>query len=227
MITEKVEYTNPVFADYQDVHPGASAILFGCGPTLKEWQEREYPGVLRVGVNELIFTPIALDYYFVGDNQINHRPQTFGNNKAAYYAYEPRLAKFVRKQTWGSRGEMPRDFTNALYYWCDMSRNLVRDIVSQPLACCASISFEAFQFMLYTGIKRIYFVGHDCNYTRGTFRTASANDAFHLQCGSDIITDWEMVANEWLPANYPEVEIFSIRPVALKVFPEVTQDEIY
>lgn len=227
MISEKTTDTNPVFADYLDIHLGQSAILFGCGPTLRDWQDREYPDVVRVGVNELIFTPIALDYYFVGDNQINHRPETFAANKAAYYAYEPRLAKFVRKQTWGTRGEMPGDIENAQYYWCDMSRNLVKDIVNQPLACCASISFEAFQFMLYTGIKRVYFVGHDCSYTNGTFRTASANDAFHQQCGTDIIADWQMVAAEWLPRNYPDVEVFSIRPVALKVFPEVSQDDIY
>ncbi|KAA3615506.1 MAG: hypothetical protein DWQ05_14240 [Calditrichaeota bacterium] len=220
------QYTNLFFEEYKDIHYGQSAIIFGSGPSLNEWEDNEYPDVIRAGVNELVFTPILLDYYFSGDSQEVHRPGTFAKNKQAYYDYLPRIQKFIRKQTWGERGALPRDISNAVYYWCDLTSTPVKDISTQPVGCCASISFEALQFLLYAGIKRVYLVGQDCSYNKGTFRSATANDPFHITCGNDMLVDWQMIHDQWLPENYPDVEIFSIRPVALKTFPEVSQNEI-
>ena len=91
------------------------------------------------------------------------------------------------------------------------------------MSCVASISFEALQFMLYTGVTKIYLVGHDCDYTEGTF-TGTPTGRWH-DAGYYIHKYWKVV-KEWVEVHYPEVEIYSINPVGLSIFPTIIEEEI-
>jgi hypothetical protein len=98
-----------------------------------------------------------------------------------------------------------------------------KDISEGSMSCVASISFEALQFMLYTGITKIYLVGHDCDYSEGTF-TGTPTGQWH-NAGYHIHEYWKVV-KEWIEINYPHVEIYSINPVGLKLFPTIIEQEI-
>ena len=98
-----------------------------------------------------------------------------------------------------------------------------KDISKGHLKAVASISFEILQFMLYCGVKNIFLVGHDCDYSDGTF----AKIMIGKQQGADyyILRYWKIV-KMWLLNNYPDVNIRVINPVALDIFPEATANDI-
>ena len=98
-----------------------------------------------------------------------------------------------------------------------------KDISKGSLTAVASISFEILQFMLFCGVKKIYLVGHDCNYDQGTF--AKIMIGKQQGAGYWIARYWKIVKG-WVEENYPDVEIYSINPVALDIFPTVKQNNI-
>ena len=113
------------------------------------------------------------------------------------------------------------------YYTCTLGGSpqtclFKKDISEGSLVGVASISFEALQFILYSGVKNIYLVGHDCDYTTGTFRTQFAGQ--HVE-GNHMLQYWPLV-KDWVEKNYPDVNIYSINPVALNIFPEAQIEDI-
>ena len=214
--------TNP-FGTYKNSLTGKSGILFGSGPTIKEFQSNL--DVVRVGLNEQIYLNLNLDYWFMGDTFPRDHSK-FINCFNDYNQYRPNKTKFIRYQTWGERGRMPLGMKHSTYYQCDLGGIpdkclFQKDISQGNLVGVASISFEALQFMLYAGLKKIYLVGHDCDYSFGTFRTQITNKDEGLL----VVRYWKMVKT-WITENYPDVEIYSIRPVALTIFDEVSEEDI-
>lgn len=225
---------NP-FKPFKNIHLNESAILFGSGPTLESFDASSVPSnFIKVGLNEQIFLDLDLDYWFMGDSFPRDKNK-FTNFFDDYNNYKPKLAKFIRFQTWGEHGSMPLNMKHSLYYKCDEHKEtnsvilpngattrlpqkclFQNDISENNLIAVATISFEALQFILYTGIKNIYLVGHDCDYSYGTFRTKmidNYDEEYH------ILSYWNHV-NNWLKENMPEVKIYSINPVALNIFEE-------
>jgi hypothetical protein len=230
------------FAEYHNKHEGASAILFGSGPTILEFNSGQVPSdVLRYGVNDQIFLDLNLDYWFMGD-AMPQVPEKFYNRYKEYNEYKPNIQKFVRFQVWEDNrvidvppygelprsGQMPARMKHAKYYACDSDGNpdtcmFKKDITDGALIAVASISFEVLQFMLFSGIKKIYLVGHDCNYDKGTF--AKIMIGKEQQAGYWIARYWGIVKG-WIEENYPDVEIYSINPVSLNIFPTADQNNI-
>ena len=232
---------NP-FAEYYNKHLGEKAILFGSGPTILEFNSGQSPSdVLRYGVNDQIFLDLNLDYWFMGD-AMPQIPSKFYNRYTEYNEYKPNIQKFVRFPIWEDNrqievppygmvprsGQMPNNMKHAKYYTCDSDGNpdecmFKKDISQGPLMAVASISFEVLQFMLYCGIKKIFLVGHDCNYDNGTF----AKIMIGKEQNADywILKYWHIV-KAWVEEHYPEVEIYSINPVALDIFPVLKQNNI-
>ena len=197
--------------------------------------------VLKFGVNDQIFLDLDLDYWFMGD-AMPQVPEKFYNRYIEYNEYKPNIQKFIRHPIWKDdrlieipgigvvprSGQMPGRIKHAKYYECDSDGNpdtcmFKKDITVGPLMAVASISFEVLQFMLFSGIKKIYLVGHDCNYDNGTFAKIMIGKA--QGAGHWIARYWKIVKG-WIEENYPDVEIYSINPVALDMFPTVEQNNI-
>lgn len=234
-------FDNP-FLEYKNKHDGASAILYGSGPTILKFDDSVIsPSILRFGVNDQIFLNLNLDYWFMGD-AMPQVPSKFYDRFEQYNEYAPNEQKFVRYcnwednreivvPPWGSvprNGQLPLNMKNTKYYMCDSGGNpnrclFKKDISKGHLKAVASISFEILQFMLYCGVKNIFLVGHDCDYSDGTF----AKIMIGKQQGADyyILRYWKIV-KMWLLNNYPDVNIRVINPVALDIFPEATANDI-
>ena len=215
---------NP-FGAYKDRHLGESAIFYGSGPTIKEFST-DRKDILKIGLNEQIYLDLDLDYWFMGDT-FPRNPDKFINCFEDYNEYKPNITKFIRYQLWGERGRMPPGMKHSQYYTCTLGGSpqtclFKKDISEGSLVGVASISFEALQFILYSGVKNIYLVGHDCDYTTGTFRTQFAGQ--HVE-GNHMLQYWPLV-KDWVEKNYPDVNIYSINPVALNIFPEAQIEDI-
>jgi len=218
-----INIPNP-FGPYKDKHLGESAIFYGSGPTIMDFSTSA--DILKVGLNEQIYLDLDLDYWFMGDT-FPRNPNKFINCFDDYNEYKPKKAKFVRYQLWGERGRMPLGMKHATYYTCTLGGSpdkclFSKDISKGSLVGVASISFETLQFMLFAGIQKIYLVGHDCDYTSGTFRTEFPGQ--HSE-GNHMLSYWKKV-KIWINKNYPDVEIYSVSPVALQIFPEVRAEDI-
>ena len=213
---------NP-FGAYKNRHARQSAILFGSGPTIRTFKTGK--NIVKVGLNEQIYLDLDLDYWFMGDT-FPRNPAKFINCFEDYNEYKPNLTKFIRYQTWGERGRMPLGMKHTTYYTCSLGGIpdtclFEEDISEGSLVGVASISFEALQFMLYAGIKNIYLVGHDCDYSFGTFRT----EIDHKAEGILVLRYWKMV-KAWIEEHYPDVTLYSIDPVALDIFECVKEKDI-
>ena len=226
---------NP-FSDYKNSHSGATAILFGSGPSLLQFDAGNIPGsILRFGVNDQIFLNLDLDYWFMGDS-VPQVPSKFWDRLKDYNDYTPKLQKFIRYCNWkddrkivvppygfvSRNGQLPWGMKNSKYYVADSGGNpeqclFKKDMSQGHLAAVASISFEVLQFMLYCGVQKIFLVGHDCDYSNGTF--AKIMIGKQQQADYYILRYWKIV-KEWVEENYGGVQIYSINPVALDVFPE-------
>ena len=222
------------FQRYKDIHENASAIMFGNGPTLKQFvDKKENTSIIRAGLNEIIFTDIDIDYFFLGDAG----DKNLTKDMQAYHDYFPKKQKFV--------GLDPRDFLNfqlyldgglvdkAIHYDCHVDRSrggydaMAKDLSSSPMPRLGSISFEVLQFLLYTGVKKIFLVGHDCDYRFGTFTGENVNLTDVAHGGSiKLLNSWNHAKN-FIDKEYPEVEIYSVNPVALTIFPAVDQAEVW
>tara|TARA_Y100001970_G_scaffold234766_1_gene293359 strand:- start:557 stop:1222 length:666 start_codon:yes stop_codon:yes gene_type:complete len=213
---------NP-FGNYKNAHLGQSAILYGSGPSIMDFKTNK--NVVKVGLNEQIYLDINLDYWFMGDT-FPRNPAKFINCFDDYNNYKPNITKFIRYQLWGERGRMPLGMKHSTYYTCNLGGIpneclFEKDISQGPLMGVASISFEALQFMLYAGFKNIYLVGHDCDYSFGTFRT----EIDHKSEGVLVLRYWKLV-KDWISVHYPDVKIHCINPVALKIFQEASEADI-
>ena len=240
-MTTAADILNP-FGTYQNIHKGASAFLFGSGPSLLEVDPSQISSApLRFGVNDQIFLDLDLDYWFMGDS-VPQVPAKFWDRLRAYNNYLPKLQKFVRFCNWednrkiivppygevARNGQLPLGMKNCKYYVADSGGNpdeclFKKNIAEGHLKAVASISFEVLQFMLYCGIQKIYLVGHDCDYSKGTF--AKIMIGKQQQADYYILRYWKIVA-EWIAQNYPDVEIHSINPRALDIFPEAQLKDI-
>jgi hypothetical protein len=161
---------------------------------------------------------------------------------ASYNDYLPKEQKFVRYCNWKDdreiivhpwgrvprNGQLPLGMKNTKYYMCDSGGNpdkclFKKDISKENLTAVASITFEVLQFVLYTGIKKIYLVGQDCDYSNGTF--AKIMIGKQQQADYYILRYWKIVKN-WIEQIYPDVEIYSINPVALDIFTTIGNKDI-
>jgi hypothetical protein len=215
---------NPHLEKYKNIHEGEHAILYGSGPTLL--QSIGFDGPLKCGSNEQIYADLNLDYYFIGDAGTTKRG--YLSDPESYLNFKPNIMRFCRTRPVDSRAKgytpMPQDMSDWIYYkitdelW-DRTPAISSDI-TKDIYDSGSISYEALQFILYTGVKTIFLIGHDCSYAQGSFKTKMNG----FKWGNTILKNWESIA-ESVKEHYPEVNIYIINPVAMNFFPEITLDE--
>ena len=232
---------NVCFEPFKGVHRGKSAAVMGCGPSLELYDGSK--NLIHIGCNELIYSPeLSLDYHFVGDAQAGwpNRRKTFHHDPQAYNNYQPRLAKFVRDHPQDecsvlrSNGHRPVD--HAIHYdVCPPGTSYARfktsrqaefqtDIVNNYMYSRMSISWEMMQFALWTGVDKIYLLGHDCSYAKGSIHNPHIRNYGGIPRGP-LIQRWKEMM-DWILMNYPNVDVMCINPDAMRYFDEVTLDQV-
>ena len=217
---------NP-FGAYKDRHLGESAIFYGSGPTIKEFSA-DRKDILKIGLNEQIYLDLDLDYWFMGDT-FPRNPDKFINCFEDYNEYKPNITKFIRYQLWGERGRMPPGMKHSQYYTCTLGGSpqtclFKKDISEGSLVGVASISFEALQFILYSGVKNIYLVGHDCDYTTGDHGGSQIGK--NLNAGFWIARYWK-ICEPWIKKKYPKLKIYWVNQKMTDLFNNIDIEDFY
>jgi len=161
---------NSVFLPFKDKHVGYSAILFGTGPTLKDYDFLEDNGTtLKVGVNGIIAKAIPLDYYFCGHvdarsqlylPMIKDIPVTYAKFAYVKFNGSRRSTQLDGSKLTVCMSKLEAERLGLLPYEISSNVGFHDDITKHPLVNHL-ISFSALQFLVYTGIKVIYLVGQD------------------------------------------------------------------
>lgn len=199
---------NKPLEGFRDIHKGGIAILFATGPSVKKYNlingSEEF---IKVGVNRIYDYSIIvsiLDYYFFGSHynlDELHRENidkvckeySFIKLASAYEDGRPTGRGNISPEQAEELGAIPFE-NNVLSFSND---------VAKYSTFGRSITFPALQFILYTGISRIYLVGCDIVGTYG--------GGFERTLGQL----WKKFVS-FKEEYYPEVDIVSINPVGLR-----------
>ena len=232
---------NSCFKPFKDIHKGMSAAVMGCGPTLNLYDGSK--NLIHVGCNELLYSQeLSLDYHFVGDSQSDwpDRKKTFAKDPKAYNDYSPNISKFVRDHPQDEcsiiQANKGRLVSGALHY--DVAtpgmtykgfkkhrqKEFQKDILSNYMYSRISITWEMMQFILWTGVSRIYLMGHDCSYREGTVHNPTVR-AYGGMPRSGLIEKWKEI-KVWIEKEYPNVDVACINPDEMRCFKEVTLDQV-
>ena len=105
---------------------------------------------------------------------------------------------------------------------CDMNLNNINVELSKQPFLNHSIVFPSVQFALYSGFKKIYLVGCDCN---GFFHSQNFlnNKQNNPQIDMDLVYWWKQIYN-FKNTYYPSTNIININPIGLK---NVMDSDIY
>jgi len=225
-----------LFESFKDCHKGETAIFFGSGPTLKKFKNRDDINYVRVGVNETIYLDFLLDYLIVGDAadpKFYDRIDDFHKYKPNHFKLmgrDPRVALDVIKAVGGVDG--------SLYYDCRLKGKFAHNLVTDKVSRWGSISFDVMQILAWMGFKNIVLVGHDCDYTDGTFHTSWEKAKSLSKVGAEVplpagphvgyklVDHWGKV-QKFLTEKYPDLNVFSFNPKALSCFPEITEKDMW
>ena len=85
------------------------------------------------------------------------------------------------------------------------------DLATKPPAAAGSVAFPAMQFLLWTGVKRIYVVGADIVDGRRIGEKKPSQDYVR----QNFLGRWQEF-ERWVGVAYPSVEIIPLNPVGLK-----------
>ena len=236
-----INIQNP-FGPYKNIHKGKSAILFGSGPTLLDFNSGQVPSdVLRFGINDQIFLDLNLDYWFMGDSH-RQEPDYFFGKFELYNDYKPNKQKFVRFCNWhkdqfievhgkkvNRNGQLPLNMKHTKYYIADSCGNPDECVFNDDLGvgnmcAVASITFEILQFALYTGIDKLFLIGHDCDYKSGDYNKSVIGK--NLNAGYWISKYWK-VCKPWIEEKYPDLKIYWVEPMGVFLFDCITLEESY
>lgn len=190
---------------YKDLHKDKTAILFTTGPTLKEYIPIAGEGIIRIGVNKIYKHPNiteTLNYYFFGssyENNVEHRVEVNQiDNKIKKFAS---VYRDGAETGLGNITLQNAEKINATPFECGLI-DFATDI-SDVKILGHSIVFPSLQFLLYTGVNKIYVVGCDVN-------------NYYEQENVTHLKEWWQKFKNWVYEVYPHIEIIIINPVGLK-----------
>jgi len=204
---------NKGFLKYKNIHNGDTGILFAPGPSVKKYKPIfDDTKSINVGLSWIFNQEDILDklnYYFFGSGYhyvagtYDESPEV-DDYRNKINSINPSIQKFAsvyRQGTPTGLGNITPESCeniNAIPFDCQSPhgyQDFITDIDEQRIFGL-SIIFPALQFMLYTGLSKIYLVGVDAN------------------IGS-LSSTW-IQAKNFIQSSYPSVEIISINPVGLK-----------
>lgn len=210
-----------MLAAYRNVHQGRSAVLFLSGPTLADYIEPE-PNLIACGVNTVMFYRTELDYFFIQDIGKENHPDSYVNRQASYDSFKPKIAKFYGNTLCKSLkggGSIPYQFTHgpivshsgALIEDPNVPAAFSDDLANKLPAAAGSIAFPALQFLLWTGVKKIYIVGADILDSRRIGEDRPMQD----YAKQNHLNRWKEF-EKWVAEAYPDVTIIPLNPIGLK-----------
>ena len=196
---------------FKDIHKDKIGVLLATGKTLKEYIPIVGENVIIVGVNHIYEHKHLLDtmnYYFFGSSyEIN------AYHKNCIDSMDKKIQKFASAYRDGA----PTGFGNihpdnakkidAIPFDCYISYptelyTFTKEI-SENRMIGGTINFPALQFLLYTGVNKIYVVGCDV-------------EEYHADVHVEQLKFWWNKFKGWLPEAYPGVEIIIVNPIGLK-----------
>lgn len=200
---------------FKNLHHDNQAIVFGTGKTLLDYpiNTKLHRDSIKVGVNSIIFhdTFLDLDYFFIQDTGINEgHINSYCKSKTQYDKFNVNIQKFygtcdqkTNKNWYLSHGDCKAG--NALPYYINAKTNYTytTDLETQPFGEGHTVVMSAIQFLIFTGIKKIYLVGIDCT---GARIKESKSKKYNLK-------GWYKM-REWIDTLH-DVSIININPVGL------------
>jgi glycosyltransferase involved in cell wall biosynthesis len=179
---------------------------------------------ITCGVNTVIFHRQDLDYFFIQDAGKTGHQNAYVNRKADYDAFKPRIAKFYGVTLCpalrgGGGGAIPYQFTHgpiinmkgASIEDPNIRADFSADLANKPMAAAGSIAFPALQFLLWTGVKKIYVVGADITDSRRVGEDKPSQDYVR----QNHLGRWQEF-EQWVSYTFPEVEIVPLNPIGLR-----------
>tara|TARA_R110002020_G_scaffold16515_17_gene58339 strand:- start:6472 stop:7206 length:735 start_codon:yes stop_codon:yes gene_type:complete len=227
------------FKKFELTHKGAVSILFATGPSLNDFSYSGLPDVpsVRTGVNSFIYhDQYELDYYFCA-HDVSKEGSGHPHNEIE--KVDPIREKIKSRSSdmqvfctcaglrHGRRhvndtffsDEARREF-NAIPYvvsWSGKGKEAFATSLERQPLYNQSIVFPALQFLLYTGVSKVYLVGCDCG---GGVSYLSPDK----EPGPDWkhATDFGKLHQAWkdfrsfAEEKYPDVDVVSVNPRGLK-----------
>jgi len=207
--------------DYKYEHYGQEAVVMGSGPSINGLSEKVLGLLLHdkitIGCNEIIHFPRRMDYYFIGDAGNKRRGYNSDPNK--YKAYKATRQNFYRDPLYKATFRKIPKGLDGVYYPCLFNPSCLLPLAVEeipPLYDCYSITFEMIQFAAYSGVQRIYLVGQDCDYTRGSFHTETV-PPWVINHSNKILESWTLM-EKWLTQHYPHIQVINVNPVKMRRF---------
>ena len=210
------------FPRFKGIHMGKDIVLVASGVTASKYTGSKIKDAIHIGVNrsfQLNNYEIPMDYIFIQDYSGKTKEQIDDLDNYR----QGKCQKFYGLTTeWSYQPlrvipESHAIKAKALRYRTDWAKidgfipQFAYDIATQPLGCFGSIVFPALQFALWTYPKKIYLVGCDCTTAGYAY---DKNDKNFL-IPEKIIEAYHQF-KQFKNMYYPDVEIISINPVALK-----------
>jgi len=234
---------NKPLEQFKDIHLGKDGVILNPGPSLKYFQfedlkkiSDDYVAYGHKGVSHSDAVMAELTYYQIGDGHVE-RPDRFREVHARY----PEMQTFA--SAYGC-GEYKNRFSaetveqvkkmNTLPIDTGNFYRFEKNIALYPMVnhFCG---LSACQFLLYTGVRKIYLVGTDSTVALDNEKYGGHSTVFaaeHSQFTEPVagyffsnewssrpephFLQWWIDFKEHVAEEYPDVEIISINPVGLK-----------
>lgn len=237
----KTPYNKPL-EKFKDIHVGKDGVIFNPGPSLKYFDFEDFKNISdyvaygHKGVSHSDEVMKELTYYQIGDGHVEH-PERFYEVHAKY----PELQKFASAY---GRGKYKNRFDaktieevkkmNTILIDTGNLYRFEKNIALYPMVNHFS-GLSSCQFLLYTGVRKIYLVGTDATVSLDDDKYGGYTSAFASQHSnfSEPIAgyffskeslnipephylQWWIDFKEFVSEEYPDVEIISINPVGLR-----------
>jgi hypothetical protein len=208
---------------FKNLHLGETCYILGSGSTIQQFKIQE-EGIF-IGCNHIIKNAEIkekLKYYFFGHGYMEHNNDNtpiYGNHKKEVDSLDHNIKKFAMVSRDNDISvhlftqQAIRNLQNINAIPCDINiHHIYKDLENKPFLN-HSIIFPAVQFAIYSGFKKIYLVGCDCN---GYFHS---NNFIHGTKNADIDNDlvyyWKQMF-KFKNLHYSDCKIININPVGLK-----------
>jgi hypothetical protein len=223
-----------VFSEYKNKHSNDYAFIFGSGPSLKDYLDSDFKtseadkNIIKIGCNSALKNNLDIDYYFVGDPHFTG----FLANPRAHLSPLVKKQKFCRLVIVPHLGDLVDDFKSyptSRYKEKNFSY-IPTDIEKEKINQVGTISMDMMQFAFHAGFKKIFLIGHDCNYMQ---KGKSSHFGFtHLSTlgqndepAHRVIRSWTWIKN-YMEKSFPDVQVYVVNPVSLKLFPGISVNDI-
>jgi hypothetical protein len=210
---------NPNLEKYRDIHKGETAYLIGNGPTVKRFYEID--GVndgVKIATNGSIYTDLKADYLMVSDppRKVDGKRvwSKFLNEWHLYKRFPVVILKDYIIRDSGLIDGSIETYRSRLDCMNGFNKDISVDIGSN-----VSVGHDMLQFILYTGVSKLYIVGCDCSvsgFDPGDDKKKWLGD-ISMRKADQLLECWK-VAKKWADKEYPDVEIKVVNPVRLDLW---------